>query len=259
MIDRTDIWSILNDRLPIDDMLTDRFYAYIHDSEQKKMKHLQPVKKLILKQTARHNRLRKICFNSYTLHRFSTKNQFPNKPGFPFPRAMIILDWHPYVSLFPDVLCNIASSVTGLRKISFNGYTLHRFSTKNQFPKKPGFPFPRALIILDWHPYVSLFPDVLCNIASSVTVYAKYVSTAIHYIDFPQEKQFPKKPGFPFPRAMIILDWHPYVSLFPDVLCNIDSSVTVYAKYVSTAIHYIDFPQKISSQRNQDFCFPARW
>ena len=35
-------------------MLTDRFYAYIHDSEQKKVKNLQPVKKLILKQTARH-------------------------------------------------------------------------------------------------------------------------------------------------------------------------------------------------------------
>ena len=47
-------WSILNDRLPIDDMLTDRFYAYIHDSEQKKFKNLQPMKKLILKQTARH-------------------------------------------------------------------------------------------------------------------------------------------------------------------------------------------------------------
>ena len=54
MIDRTDIWSILHERLPIDDMLTDRFYAYIHDSEQKKIKNLQPMKKFILKLTARH-------------------------------------------------------------------------------------------------------------------------------------------------------------------------------------------------------------
>ena len=28
LIDRTDIWSILQDRLPIDDMLADRFYVY---------------------------------------------------------------------------------------------------------------------------------------------------------------------------------------------------------------------------------------
>ena len=36
-------------------MLADRFYAYIHDSEQKKIKNLQPMKKLVLKQTARHS------------------------------------------------------------------------------------------------------------------------------------------------------------------------------------------------------------
>ena len=28
LIDRTDIWSILQDRLPIDDMLADLFYVY---------------------------------------------------------------------------------------------------------------------------------------------------------------------------------------------------------------------------------------
>ena len=44
MIDRTDIWSISHDKLPIDDMLADRFYTYIHDSEQKKIKNLQPMK-----------------------------------------------------------------------------------------------------------------------------------------------------------------------------------------------------------------------
>ena len=57
LIVQIDIWSILHDRLPIDDMLANRFYAYIHDSEQKNINNLQPKKKLILKQTARHTLL----------------------------------------------------------------------------------------------------------------------------------------------------------------------------------------------------------
>ena len=199
--------------------------------------------------------LRKIRFNGYTIHRFSTKNQFPKKPGFPLS-ALIILHWYPYVSLLPDVLCNIASSVTALRNIRFSGYTLHRFSTKNQFPNKPGFPLS-ALIILHWYPYVSLFPDVLCNIASSVTALRKIRFNGYTIHRFSTKNQFPKKPGFPL-SALIILHWYPYVSLFPDVLCNIASSVTALRKIRSTAIHYIDFPQKISSQRNPDFRFP-RW
>ena len=111
--------------------------------------------------------LRKIRFNAYTPRRISTKNQFPNKPGFPLS-ALIILVWYPYVSLFPDLLCNIGLSVSGLRKIRFNAYTPRRISTKNQFPNKPGFPLS-ALIILVWYPYVSLFPDLLCNIGWSVS------------------------------------------------------------------------------------------
>ena len=91
---------------------------------------------------------------------FPQKNQFPNKPGFPLS-ALIILVWYPYVSLFPDLLCNIGLSVSGLRKIRFNAYTPRRISTKNQFPNKPVFPLPK-LIILVWYPYVSLFPDLLC-------------------------------------------------------------------------------------------------
>ena len=93
--------------------------------------------------------LRKIRFNAYTPRRISTKNQFPNKPGFPLS-ALIILVWYPYVSLFPDLLCNIGLSVSGLRKIPrFNAYTLCRISTKNQFTKKPGFPLS-MYIILAW-------------------------------------------------------------------------------------------------------------
>ena len=76
MIDRTDIWSILHDRLPIDDMLADRFYAYLHDSEQKKMKHLQPMKKLILKQTARHKRWHLNRY--YTIHQGTVKRRDVN-------------------------------------------------------------------------------------------------------------------------------------------------------------------------------------
>ena len=90
-------------------------------------------------------------FNTYTLRWLSTKNQFPKKPGFPLSTLIILYLYDSYVSLFPDVLCNIGLSVSGLRKIRFNAYTLRRISTKkkNQFPKKPGFPLS-ALIILDW-------------------------------------------------------------------------------------------------------------
>ena len=91
---------------------------------------------------------------------FPQKNQFPNKPGFPLS-TLIILDWYPYVSLFPDLLCKFGLSVSGLRKIRFNAYTPRRISTKNQFSNKPGFPLSK-LIILVWYPYVSLFPDLLC-------------------------------------------------------------------------------------------------
>ena len=82
--------------------------------------------------------------------------------------TLIILDWYPYVSLFPDLLCKFGLSVSGLRKIRFNAYTPRRISTKNQFPNKPGFPLS-MLIILDWYPYVSLFPDLLCKFGLSVS------------------------------------------------------------------------------------------
>ena len=98
---------------------------------------------------------------------FPQKNQFPKKPGLPLS-TLIILAWYPYVYLFPDFLCNIGLSVSGLRKIRFNTYTLGRISTKNQFPKKPGLPLS-TLLILDWYPYVYLFPDLLCNIGLSVS------------------------------------------------------------------------------------------
>ena len=90
-------------------------------------------------------------------------------------------------------------------KIRFNGYTLYRISTKNQFPKKPGFPLP-ALIILDQYPYVSLFPELLCNIASSITGLRKVRFNGYTLHRLSSKNQFPKKSGFPLPAA-IILDW----------------------------------------------------
>ena len=41
---------------------------------------------------------------------------------------------YPYVSLFPDLLCNIGWSVSGLRKIRLNAYTPRRISTKKSVP-----------------------------------------------------------------------------------------------------------------------------
>ena len=148
--------------------------------------------------------LRKIRFNAYTPRRISTKNQFPNKPGFPLS-TLIILDWYPYVSLFPDLLCKFGLSVSGLRKICFNAYTLRRISTKNQFPKKPGLPLS-TLIMLDWYPYIDLFPDFLCNIGLSVSGLRKIRFNAYTLRRIATKYQFPKKPGFLL-SAFIILDW----------------------------------------------------
>ena len=147
---------------------------------------------------------------------FPQKNQFPNKPGFPLFK-LIILDWYPYVSLFPDLLCNIASSVSVstpihpvvykkqfpnkpgfplFKLIRFNAHTPRRISTKKQFPNKPGFPLFK-LIILDWYPYVSLFPDLLCNIASSVSGLRKIRFNAHTPRRFSTKKSVPKQTRIP--------------------------------------------------------------
>ena len=61
--------------------------------------------------------------------------------------TLIILDWYDsYVSLFPDLLCNIGLSVSGLRKlmIRFNAYTLRRISTYKSVPKQTRIPIVRV-------------------------------------------------------------------------------------------------------------------
>ena len=143
--------------------------------------------------------LRKIRFNAYTPRRISTKNQFPNKPVFPLPK-LIILVWYPYVSLFPDLLCNIGWSVSGLRKIRLNAYTPRRISTKNQFPNKPGFPLS-TLIILDWYPYVSLFPDLLCKFGLSVSGLRKIRFNAYTPRRISTKKSVPKQTRIPIVRS----------------------------------------------------------
>ena len=87
--------------------------------------------------------LRKIRLNAYTPRRISTKNQFPNKPVFPLPK-LIILVWYPYVSLFPDLLCNIGWSVSGLREMRLNAYTPRRISTKKSVHKQTRIPVVRV-------------------------------------------------------------------------------------------------------------------
>ena len=75
-----------------------------------------------------------------------------------YAKYAIILDWYRYVSLSPDLLCNICLRKTSwCVNIRLNGYTLHWVSTKNQLTKKPGFPLS-AYILLAWGNI-----DALCN------------------------------------------------------------------------------------------------
>ena len=53
---------------------------------------------------------------------------------------LIILDWYPYVSLFPDLLCKFGLSVSGLRKIRFNTYTPPPNFQKKTVPKQTRIP-----------------------------------------------------------------------------------------------------------------------
>ena len=126
----------------------------------------------------------------------------------------------------------------------FNTYTPHRISTKNQFPKKPGFPLS-ALIILIWYSYVSLFPDLLCNIGFSVSGLRKIGCNAYTLRRISTKYRFPNKPGFPL-STLIILDWYPYVSLFPDLLCKFGLSVSGLRKIRFNAYT----PRRISTKRS---------
>ena len=152
---------------------------------------------------------------------FPQKNQFPNKPGF-LLSTLIILDWYPYVSLFTDLLCKFGLSVSGLCKICFNAYTPRRMSTKNQFPNKPVFPLS-TLIILDWYPYVSLFPDLLCKFSLSVSGLRTIRFNTYTPLRISTKKSVPKQTRI---SIVHVNNWYPYVSLFTDLLCKFGLSVS---------------------------------
>ena len=158
--------------------------------------------------------------------------------------TLIILDWYPYVSLFPDLLCKFSLSVSGLRKIHFNTYTPRRISTKNQFLNKPGFPLS-TLIIFYWYPYISLFPDLLCKFSLSVSGLRKIRFNTYTPRRISTKNHFPNKPGFPL-STLIILDWYPYVSLFHDLLCKFGLSVSGLRKIRFNAYT----PRRISTKKS---------
>ena len=65
-----------------------------------------------------------------------TPSSFRNKSVHKRKLLPVWVRSNPYVSLFPDVLCNKGLSVTDWCKIRFNGYTLHQLSTINQFTRE---------------------------------------------------------------------------------------------------------------------------
>ena len=139
---------------------------------------------------------------------------------------LIILDWCPYVSLFPDLLCKFSSSVSGLRKIRLNAYTPLRISTKKSVPKQTRI---SIVHVNNWYPYVSLFTDLLCKFGLSVSGLRKIRFNAYTPRQISTKNQFPNTPGFLL-TTLISLDWYPYVSLFPDLLCKFGLSVSGLCK-----------------------------
>ena len=135
---------------------------------------------------------------------FPQKNQFPKKPGFPLS-ALITFDWYSYVFLFPDFLCNIGLSVSGLRKIRFNAYTPRRISTKNSVPKETRIP----VVHLNNLRLVFLRFSVPWFIVQYRFEYQRFTQNTFLRLytpsNFHKKNQFANKPGFPL-SALIILD-----------------------------------------------------
>ena len=135
--------------------------------------------------------------------KFQEKNQFPNKPGFPLS-ALIIVVWYRSVSLFPNLLCYRFECQR------FTQNTFQRLYTPSNFHKK-SIPKQTRIHVVQGNNFrlVSQRFSVSWLVVLSVwesAVYAKYVLTHTHSVEFPQLKtQFQNKPGFPL-SALIILD-----------------------------------------------------
>ena len=173
------------------------------------------------------------------------------------------LEWYPYVSLFLDLLCNIGLSVSGLRKIRFNAYTPVEFPQKNQFPKKQGFPLS-TLIILDWYLkllILDLFPDLFWNIGLSVSGLRKIRFNAYTPRRISTKKSVPKETRIPivhvnnFRLVSKIINFR-FVPWFI-VKCRFECQRFTKNTFQRPYTQY-EFPQKISSQTNQDSHCP-RW
>ena len=118
-----------------------------------------------------------------------------------------------HISLFPDLLCNIGLTVSGLR-LKVVSLDLPNKSGVRMFlcfliycviSVWVSMVYPKYVIILDWYPYVSLFPDLLCNIGLSVTGWHMNIRFNGYTLHLASTKnQLTKKPGFP-PSVYIIL------------------------------------------------------
>ena len=199
--------------------------------------------------------LRKIRFNAYTPRRISTKKSVPKQTRIPIVRV----DNFSLVSLcFPVpwfIVLSVWLSAVYAKYVS-TPFTLRRISTKKSVPKQTRIPIVRV----DNFSLLSLCFPVPWFIVLSVwvsAVYAKYVSTPIHPVEFPQKNQFPNKPGFPL-SALIILVWYPYVSLFLDLLCYRFECQRFTQNTFQRLYTPSNFHKKISSQTNQDSHCP-RW
>ena len=125
----------------------------------------------------------------------------------------------------------------------------------SEFPQKISSQTNQELIILVWYPYVSLFPDLLCYRLEC----QQFTQNTFQRLHTPPN--FHKKSVLKQTRIPVVqVNNFSLVSLRFSVPWFIVLSSWVsadYAKYVSTPIHPAEFPQKHSSQTNQDSRRPS--
>ena len=129
---------------------------------------------------------RKNAFLGYKNKKFKKSKKWDfSKGGSPW-FWLSQLECYPYLSLLNVVLCDNGLSVTAKRKMRFKGCTLRRFSTISQFTMETRIPSVRVDNF-----YIGI-PTFLCSpIYCVISVWvsaadAKYVSTHIHSLEFPQ-------------------------------------------------------------------------
>ena len=127
------------------------------------------------------------------------------------------------------------------------------FPQKKSVPKQTQTRIP--IVRIDNFSLVSLRFSVPWFMVLSVwvsAVYAKYVSTPIHSVEFSQKKSVPTQTRIP----IVCVDNFSLVSLrfsAPWFIVLLVWVSAVYAKYVSTPIHSVEFPQKKSVPKKTGF------